>query len=1226
LGNGTRPSAAEADVRILKYWQAALRESLLCDPNTERRVSVNGEAIQAGCLDPETHERLRKLWDESRGDSRKRRNSAHGKEDPIPVLVGRCTAEPVSAKSRSREGDIVAPVWVPALVFADGALKPDPEHLPFIPRTLLAPSLSSAGVSAPPAIAEFEEYDEKIRKREINRESDWGSRLRLAAQMFNEVAGHSMEEWLPQGWQRREPVIAIWNKEAGAETLLLPLVSDWVATGTLPGCLAILGECLSGKIRPVPLPATTIGPAASVQLGHVGGRPLNRKQREAVRAVGVLGPAALQAVNGPPGTGKTSLLKTLIADAVVHAAAEGREPPQILITSTNNQAVRNAADDLRVEEGGPPERQRWVPGLDRFALFVASRQGAANAKDLVLFDTVRTLVFSPVFQKEAKALFLERFVTWSLQTGEGVNTPAPGLTPTLEEAVAALKAALTDQVDRIFAQTARIARAERFLTERESMQVAVAAAQAEERDAVAGSDAAESAAGIEGTRVMEAERSRNAAILALRERAELHPLWIRLLDIIPPLQTRRAAMLRATAIAMDLLPEGTPVPETLQDVYDAVDRTVSAGSKAARSAAATLKREAEAKRGQAVQAGIRGRAIAADLAAGESALAELFACCSKADQCKPDAPPAEVIEAAHRQLDTGARAAAFDLAMRLREAQFLLAAPEWDAAWSTRNVKARETRPQMLRALTYLVPCTVATVFKAADHFSCFDGQTSHPLDLPVDLLIFDEAGQVLPELGLPLLGLARRAVAVGDIYQLEPITSFGEAADTQLLASASLTGDPASRLRRLGVNHTGGSVMRAFQAFTAWGDADTRTRGVMLTEHFRCRPSIIAYCNDLVYGGALVPQRSEGTPIWVRPMAWAHVRGLAERRGTSWRNAPEAEVIAEWLARHRLDIEGASGQKFAEAVAIVTPFAAQAGTLREALARRVGEAARGTTIGTVHTLQGAQRHLIVFSPTVTLAASGGQAPFFDRGPNMLNVAVSRAQDAFVVIGDMALFDADAIHQHSGLLARHLMLTEANELSDVLPGLAALAPERAVERIEGLEAHRSLLASALRDAESSLLITSPFLTAAAIEADAISDRIRSAVDRKITVHVYTGMRTGRDLNGDLAKVEQLRLAKAGAQVKVTGRVHAKTLVMDDKLVVEGSFNWLSATRDASMARKESSFAVRGHEAVSFATRIREEFEAMESRPVVVPAETALKMAEQQAAPVGSAWDRPSGRA
>ena len=58
-----------------------------------------------------------------------------------------------------------------------------------------------------------------------------------------------------------------------------------------------------------------------MHLGHYGESALNRKQRDAVRALRLLKEGQVQAVNGPPGTGKTSLLKTLVADAVVNAAA-----------------------------------------------------------------------------------------------------------------------------------------------------------------------------------------------------------------------------------------------------------------------------------------------------------------------------------------------------------------------------------------------------------------------------------------------------------------------------------------------------------------------------------------------------------------------------------------------------------------------------------------------------------------------------------------------------------------------------------------------------------------------------------------------------------------------------------------------------------------------------------------------------------------------------------------
>jgi hypothetical protein len=248
-------------------------------------------------------------------------------------------------------------------------------------------------------------------------------------------------------------------------------------------------------------------------------------------------------------------------------------------------------------------------------------------------------------------------------------------------------------------------------------------------------------------------------------------------------------------------------------------------------------------------------------------------------------------------------------------------------------------------------------------------------------------------------------------------------------------------------------------------------------------------------------------------------------------------------------------------------------------------------TIGTVYSLQGAECPIVVFSPTRTRASIENSPPAFDIGRNMLNVAVSRAEDAFVVIGDMGLFDEDCGQKPSAVLARHLFADPGNELSGVLPALAVTIPDL-VERIEGTERHRELLVEAFEKATRRLLISSPFLTQSAIEADEVTSLIRAARKKNVAVDVYTGLNASRDRDGALLEAAIALLVNAGARVWRTSRVHAKTLTFDEALVVEGSFNWLSAPRDPGLARKETSFAVWGSPAQAHAAAVEAEFAAL----------------------------------
>src|SRR5690606_4944964 len=108
---------------------------------------------------------------------------------------------------------------------------------------------------------------------------------------------------------------------------------------------------------------------------------------------------------------------------------------------------------------------------------------------------------------------------------------------------------------------------------------------------------------------------------------------------------------------------------------------------------------------------------------------------------------------------------------------------------------------------------------------------------------------------------------------------------------------------------------------------------------------------------------------------------------------------------------------RLADLIAVVTPFVGQKFTLRSLL-RKAGMDISGLTIGTVHALQGAERPIVLFSSTYG-TNDIGKGYFFDSGVNMLNVAVSRAKDCFIVFGFKDVFDRPG-NSPSAMLYRYI--------------------------------------------------------------------------------------------------------------------------------------------------------------------------------------------------------------
>lgn len=415
---------------------------------------------------------------------------------------------------------------------------------------------------------------------------------------------------------------------------------------------------------------------------------------------------------------------------------------------------------------------------------------------------------------------------------------------------------------------------------------------------------------------------------------------------------------------------------------------------------------------------------------------------------------------------------------------FQLAARYWETRWLVSVIVEPEpsSRKAALRRAAMLFPCIVATLHSAPRLLA----EARQPLFAFLDLLIIDEAGQAAPELGVPVLSLARKAVVVGDMKQLSPVSSVTPEVDArQVLDRWS---DPAclGDLQRRGADSADGSIMKLAATGASFAEAmpDGRLRdGLLLREHYRCAESIINVCIDLLYHDhdrdaegrllerELVPKIPDPQPglfadaelpmldntsekllrkrmkdsFPLPPLGFYQTGGPNDEpsKGDSWSNPGEAKAIVHWLkhngprlAKWVARAEGNPDQPVAleKLVAIVTPFRGQVEAIRNLVREELDpdddNLSGRLTIGTVHTLQGAEKPVVLFSAVNRESRASRRTEsnhrervFIDRDDGrLLNVAISRAQKSFILFG------------HSDLFFSQQAMDPANDLPSAIVG------------------------------------------------------------------------------------------------------------------------------------------------------------------------------------------------
>lgn len=252
------------------------------------------------------------------------------------------------------------------------------------------------------------------------------------------------------------------------------------------------------------------------------------------------------------------------------------------------------------------------------------------------------------------------------------------------------------------------------------------------------------------------------------------------------------------------------------------------------------------------------------------------------------------------------------------------------------------------------------------------------PHQFMFDLVIIDEAGQVDAASMIPLLARAKRAVFVGDENQLSHITQLSSNADFNLLAKHKIpakwnysTQSALDHAKRVASNTT-----------------------VTLVEQYRSHPVIIEFSLQKFYG-------KQGYAVHPRPghrydaIQWIDVQGNATKPfAGSVINRCEAEAVVSCLQdMHVSSMANTS-------IGVVTPFRPQANLIQSLIQKRLSGQYGQIHVDTSHGFQGDQRDIILFSPVAASGFPKTCVDFLNRERNAINVALTRARDRLIVVGD----------------------------------------------------------------------------------------------------------------------------------------------------------------------------------------------------------------------------------
>lgn len=264
------------------------------------------------------------------------------------------------------------------------------------------------------------------------------------------------------------------------------------------------------------------------------------------------------------------------------------------------------------------------------------------------------------------------------------------------------------------------------------------------------------------------------------------------------------------------------------------------------------------------------------------------------------------------------------------------------------------------------------------------------------DMIIIDEASMAL----IPYLLVATQPLKIEEIKPIKYIDdpslyeAQNRAVELALNSKIVMVGDPQQ------LSPIAKDIEMKQNIFSLYGveeifNGKSVKNTILLDINFRNHPNITEMASKLFYGGLLKSGKES-----------EQKDALFIRRSTSKAVSSQGSYVNHGNMKIALDHVKQALNRGRRSIGVITPYKEQAKIINEQLdLLRKEFPDADMQAGTVHIFQGKEKEIIIYDLTYSPAPGVNVPPTYSGGKNsetskLLNVAMTRAQDFFIVVGD----------------------------------------------------------------------------------------------------------------------------------------------------------------------------------------------------------------------------------